>query len=401
MNSGKVRRAKPRIEDVRRKYDLFEQRYSTDSQVYYYFNPYSGETLPEADPVTGAVDRTFSIWARADPPDADRDLVIDTMTSFPPQQYASRQWGRRPTRAFASPSAAANHIKCVYRGYQARRDLRMYYASKYVKVLDTDTGYYYFHDFNTDESLWYKPRLAFPDDVQLEDPFKYHTPASMNQKIYAKSTGILKFSEGPVCHERGGEPLPSPSKAFKGEGVEDVVPEDISQYKALVWPYLIVRSWFERYDSHIPTLQPFKQAADRRDWEEMVLLLRGAERQRLIASRQVSRSNTAGKATPQIRQDSRGMWSQGGGGLGLSSSRPTTKEGKGDPSSDPSSRPTSKGLGSDGIRGFIASSSRPGSRAAVMSMMNLSSSKDQGEWDVEAWFSGGGGEDGVGLVDGG
>jgi hypothetical protein len=61
----------------------------------------------------------------------------------------------------------------VVRGFLARRSISKYYKSRYTKVLDESSGYYYFFD-NWDsqaETFWHKPRLAFPHDIQVHNGY--------------------------------------------------------------------------------------------------------------------------------------------------------------------------------------------------------------------------------------
>ena len=244
-------------------------------------NPFTGEILPE--PVEGVIDRRKSIWGPNDPPtrkgESNRDeAVIQNMTSFIPENYASRAWGRRLFDGFNSEEMAANHIKTVFRGYRARKRLQAIFQTRFTRIMDRDSGFYYFHDSLTDESLWHKPLLANPDDVPLEDPFKYHLPTSMNANIYKATTGQLRFNDeryhqdNVVYDGQDDGLIPSPSKSWAGHGEKPLVPTCVSECLIDSWPFMVIRSWFDRYSSSIASLAPFRLARERKDWLSLVEL---------------------------------------------------------------------------------------------------------------------------------
>jgi len=278
-----TKRGGPSIDDIRADYDRFEQRWSKDTGDYYWMNPFTGEILPE--PEDGVINRSQSIWGPADPPmrkgTKNRDeAVISNMTSFVPQNYASRMWGRRPFNGFQSERHAGIHITSVCRGHLARKKLRNMFKTRFVRVLDKASGFYYFHDTKTDESLWHKPYLAFPDDVPLEDPFKYYLPSTMNAGIYKKTTGKLQFNSdlhAPNDVYDGDEAdglLPSPSKNWAGKGLDQTKPSCMSECNIGAWPFMVIRSWFDRYADGVISVAPFLRARERKDWLRLVALFR-------------------------------------------------------------------------------------------------------------------------------
>ena len=171
MSAALVKKEKPRKHAQKEKYseylrklDLFEQRYEPTAAYFYLFNPYTGETLNQ----TGEFyDRSLSTWAPPEPV----SKVVDLIELFP-IFYASRTRGRRKIVDIEDEDDAATRISAVVRGWLARHSLQAYYRSRYKKVLDSSTGYYYFHD-TWDPSVgpsWYKPVLAFPTDIPVYDP---------------------------------------------------------------------------------------------------------------------------------------------------------------------------------------------------------------------------------------
>jgi hypothetical protein len=99
-------------------------------------------------------------------------------------------WGRRKIPKF-NEETAAFHLTAVAKGFLARLSLRQYYKYRYVRVFDEASGYYYFQDqyaaavttpapATTEdegeltvavEPSWYKPRLAFPNDIEVYEPY--------------------------------------------------------------------------------------------------------------------------------------------------------------------------------------------------------------------------------------
>lgn len=80
-------------------------------------------------------------------------------------------WGRRKIPKFTRDTAAFQ-LTAVARGFLARLHLRQYYKYRYRRVFDSSSGYYYFHDQHREnvEPSWYKPRLAFPNDIEVYEP---------------------------------------------------------------------------------------------------------------------------------------------------------------------------------------------------------------------------------------
>lgn len=171
MSTSLVKVEKPRKLVHREKYsaflrklDSFEQRWEPTQQYFYLFNPHTGETLNQ----TGDFyDRSLSTWA----PPEKVSKAVDLIELFP-VFYASRTRGRRKMVAIEDEEDAATRISALIRGWLARHALQHYYKTRYRKVLDAASGYYYFHDNwdPTAEPSWHKPTLAFPTDIPVYDP---------------------------------------------------------------------------------------------------------------------------------------------------------------------------------------------------------------------------------------
>ena len=148
----------------------FEHRWDSSRQYYYFFNPYTGETIIQQEGVL--IDRNFSYWCPS-----EKICPTALITILLPQFYASRQWGRRKFYGFPDEDSAATCINSVVRGWFARQNLRRYYRENYIRVFDKYSGYYYFHYLREErEPAWFKPRLAFPDDILVPaviDPEDY------------------------------------------------------------------------------------------------------------------------------------------------------------------------------------------------------------------------------------
>jgi hypothetical protein len=160
--------------EIYRRYDYFESRYNFESQSIYYYNPHTGETAtPDSH---GYMNRLYSLWSPTEKANKFTDPIIVL-----PEVYASRQWGRRRFVPYeGDEERAALHITAVAKGFLARLEIRRYYKGRYSKVMDAESGYYYFLDnyFPDADPNWYKPRLALPDDIEVyeyipEDPMDF------------------------------------------------------------------------------------------------------------------------------------------------------------------------------------------------------------------------------------
>jgi hypothetical protein len=163
----------PTYGEILNRFDFFEQYYLENADQYYLVNPYTGETVYTSEERPYG-DRNTSLWVKFDGKPSQSVVSYQLFG----QTYLSRQWGRRDFRGWESKDAAATHIAAVTRGMQARMALRAYYKTRYEKVYDPYSQYYFFVDRWQDadditEPSWHKPCLAFPTDIEeviLIDP---------------------------------------------------------------------------------------------------------------------------------------------------------------------------------------------------------------------------------------
>ena len=195
MGPPKKRPKKTSWSELLRQCDYFEYRLNFDTNEYYYFNPYTGETIMQSS--YELLDRSKSMWAE---PDKVVSVSAAVVLLYP-EGYQSRAWGRRPFNGWNNDIDAINHIKTVWRGYCARRDLSRYYFDRYKRSKCNLSGYLYFYDTYDSEnefcSFWYKPRLAFPWDIQ--EVKKFDPEDHMGDKKYSK----LGFIHGPYLKKSG------------------------------------------------------------------------------------------------------------------------------------------------------------------------------------------------------
>ena len=193
MGPPKVRPRKTPYSEIKRRYDCFEYRWNANGQCYYLFNPWTGETVFGTN--IEMLDRGQSMWATPDrfPSDSAQNVQMY------PEFYSSRRWGRRKFYGWQTEEDAATHITAVGRGFLARKALRRYYRARYYTKVDNFSGYFYFVDnMNPDlDTVWFKPRLAFPDDIlpyEEEDPDDY-----LKGKKYSRQD----FTKGPIYKVSG------------------------------------------------------------------------------------------------------------------------------------------------------------------------------------------------------
>lgn len=140
----------------------------------------------------GFVNRLYSFWLP--PEQADPSPLVVPVMLFP-ETYSSRHWGRRRFVSCPSKEDAATHIAAVTRGFLVRQRLRKYYAKRYIKTLDEESGYYYFTDLHDEreeaETCWHKPRLAFPGDIDVYNDFREDPQKFMGQKKYTYVAVVL------------------------------------------------------------------------------------------------------------------------------------------------------------------------------------------------------------------
>lgn len=181
-----MKKSKKKYSERIAQYDTFQHIYNFNDNSTYIYNPYTGETATFDS--NNYVNRVYSLWAPTEKPSK-----VAIFQKYFPEFYLSRQWGRRKFKKFESRRQAAAHIVTVARGFLARHSLRKYYKSRYLKILDSDSGYYYFYDtyYPNSERVWYKPRLAFPNDIEVGDIRPYDKQDYLRNKSKYSYTSFL------------------------------------------------------------------------------------------------------------------------------------------------------------------------------------------------------------------
>lgn len=160
--------------ELQRQRNYFEYYYD-EMMSYYLLNPMTGEKIMHTN--YDLIDRAQSLWTEPIRPNyiaSAEALMSNNVHSIilQPQTYQSRRRGiYRRFRGFRSQKDAANHIITVARGYLARKLVRQLIRQRYCKIFDPSTKLYYFqdnHDPNA-ETSWYKPRLAYIDDILVNN----------------------------------------------------------------------------------------------------------------------------------------------------------------------------------------------------------------------------------------
>lgn len=202
MGPPKQRKKRLPYSEIKRQHNTFEYRWDGTKGAYYMFNPYTGETIISSQ--DEILNRNLSLWGKIERYPSKEAQTTELLPEF----YLSRRWGRRRFSGWRNIEEAAIHMTAVARGFLARLHLRKYFEYRYIKRFDTSTGYYYFLDnFNDDtttNSSWYKPTLAFPDDVKefIEiNPDDYLKGKKFSKQDYMKGpfltvNGLSKYDVG-------------------------------------------------------------------------------------------------------------------------------------------------------------------------------------------------------------
>eukprot|EP01040_Poterioochromonas_malhamensis_P000633 gene632-675_t len=201
MGPPKRRPKKISYSEVKERWNYFEYRWDANANNFYLYNPHTGETILSTN--VAVIDRSQSMWAPIEKYPSDKVQTIQLL----PEWYLSRRWGRRKFKPFTSQEEAAIHITAVARGFLARLHLRRYFRNRYTKQFDSYSGYYYFVDSLAslgDDTSWYKPRLAFPEDIRepvVEDPDDYlkgyrYSKADYQVGPFIKVQGLSKYDTG-------------------------------------------------------------------------------------------------------------------------------------------------------------------------------------------------------------
>lgn len=188
MGPPKKRPPKVSYSEYKRRLDCFEYRWDKTRGSYYLYNPWTGETIFSTN--LELLNRQYSMWS---PPEKYPSKSAQNITLFP-EGYASKRWGRRKFSGIISPETAASHIAAVARGFLARIALRRYFGERYYLRLDPYSGYYYFFDtYNPEaDTSWYKPRLAFFDDIRV------YNPPDPDDYLQGDRYSKLDFRTGPL-----------------------------------------------------------------------------------------------------------------------------------------------------------------------------------------------------------
>jgi len=152
---------------TRDQWHLFRQQYDPGTKSHFYFNPYTGETLLNCHEI---INRDQALWAL--PLDL-RDVPEDTeVIRLYPVLYRSRSQVSK--RSFL-PKIGGNEVQASVlinssvRGYLAKRRILKIIQTRFKKIFDSSSGYYYFYDSETGSTSWYKPKLANPSDFNFGD----------------------------------------------------------------------------------------------------------------------------------------------------------------------------------------------------------------------------------------
>jgi len=238
--------------------DYFENRFNPDTGKYYYFNPYTGETI--LDNENSFLDRSKSFWA---PPDAFPSDKAKSTIMYP-MWYACRNGGpfrkRKGPFLYKSIDEAAIRITTTAIGWLVRQNLRRIINTRFYKFLDINSKYFYFVDNNTKATSWYKPRLAYPTDVLKKEDMR---DAGDNFRNYSK---------GPLIARVGlGKTKLSPYRRPLRVGDDDVPPPPEPEMIDVDVPeFRLVSCWF---DSNLPKFGDYYMLYElmlKNDWDTIL-----------------------------------------------------------------------------------------------------------------------------------
>ena len=275
---GPPKQRPPRITYAEKleRYDTFEQRIDFSTNLPYLSNPYTGETIYDYD--SPQMDRSKSMWGAIKNTIAVGTIVVHLYPTF----YASRRWGRRAFDGWNNNKyAAATHIAAVYRGYCARKALRLYYKERYEKRKCQFSGWYYYNDKwhydpinNTEGVSWYKPLLAFPDDINeyVENDPEDH----MKGDKYT----YHGFADGPYVQKKGiskHDTQRSKSEAFKKpDPLRDIALKHINEIDLETTPLGSLIPWMEGLKTGhliISDYTNMRVACRENDWKKVLNMI--------------------------------------------------------------------------------------------------------------------------------
>ena len=212
MGPPKKKQFRVQYSEIKRRENYFEYRWHALEGHYYFFNPYTGETIMNAELET--IDRTFSMWG---PPEKETEISSDAygFLLLAPV-HASRTWGVRRFQPYeGNREAAARYMQTVFRGHMARISLKNYFKSRFFTLLCPFTHYYYFFDtyYPKADTRWYKPNLVGPGVIQ---PYMAHDPTD-NMPNPGDKYGLRGFVKGPYLKQSAlgkGNTKRAPQDAF-------------------------------------------------------------------------------------------------------------------------------------------------------------------------------------------
>jgi len=278
-NARFAKNAKPSLKP-RRKFDIFaderikanhfEYRYDNQSDAFFLYNPYSGETILDAAP-DGVLDRHKSHW-RLPEPFPDRAPPDTQHQQLYPVFFASRLVAARPVPAggffngLAGRAAAALVLTAAARGMIARARMQKLLAQRYHKMLDKSTKQLYFANLVTHKSKWTKPRLAGTFTIK-EPPLDLRNDTRTEQSSYC---------DGPVYKRRGGKGTFERCKPFSPTKIVDErlpterEPDMIDLENT---PFRVLVLWVEANVDKFELYAPLKELYGQDDWETLQLIM--------------------------------------------------------------------------------------------------------------------------------
>lgn len=240
--------------------DYFETKVEPEGAGTYLFNPWTGETITDTE---NGIDRNASHWKPADDFPDQASMDISSMLLMP-QFYALRRTIRPFDKTFPSRDAAATRMCAVARGCIARARLRAFYRQRFHKVVDENTGFYYFLDTANGLTSWTKPRLAHPLDIREK-------PADLRKAEDSANDGPLHRSR--LGKGKKGRLQPGISPQKDDEAAQESVrePAMIDFEKT---PYQIVILWMDANIAKFVLYKPLKELIEEQDWHSLLLVFK-------------------------------------------------------------------------------------------------------------------------------
>ena len=163
MGPPKLLKQRIKYSELKRRWDYFEYRWNDNTGSYFFFNPYTGETIIQQE--HEMLDRTKSLWGKPDLIVVPNALIY----TFMPEVYLSKlEFPRAFNKPYGTKEKATIYIQAVARGMLARLNYAKIMNQRYIIKFDNESHYYYYCDLWNEhaEPSWYKPRLAFPGEIE-------------------------------------------------------------------------------------------------------------------------------------------------------------------------------------------------------------------------------------------